>query len=65
MSVSLAYSNHNVSHEYLEFEVEAARPRCSPKRTWRKVVQRDCQACKLNREDAVDHIRRQKLIKDD
>ena len=25
-----------------------------PKRTWREVVQKDCQAHKLNREDAID-----------
>jgi len=28
---------------------------------WRKVVQKDCQACKLNKEDAVDHSRWRKL----
>jgi len=35
--------------------MEGARPRGRPKRTWRVVVQKDCQACKLNREDAMDH----------
>jgi len=29
-----------------------------------EVVQRDCQACKLNREDAMDRSRWKKLIKD-
>jgi len=35
-----------------------------PKRTWRQVVQKDCQARKLNREDAIDGSRWRKLIKD-
>ena len=37
----------------MEYEVEIARPRGRPKRTWREVVQKDCQARKLNREDAM------------
>jgi len=39
------------------------RPRGRPKRTWREVVQKDCQAHNLNREDAMDRGRRKKLIK--
>ena len=31
------------------------RPRGRPKRTWREVVEKDCQAHKLNKEDAMDH----------
>jgi len=31
----------------------------------RQVVQKDCQACKLNMEDAMDHSRWRKQIKDD
>jgi len=38
----------------MEYEVEFVRPRGRPKRTWREIVEKDCQACKLNREDAVD-----------
>ena len=30
----------------MEYEVEGSRPRGRPKRTWREVVQKDCQACK-------------------
>jgi len=37
----------------MEYEVEGSRPRRRPKRTWRKVVQKACQAGKLNMEDAV------------
>jgi len=46
-----------------EYEVEGSRPRGRPKRTWRQVVQKDCQARILNREDAIDRIRWKKLIK--
>jgi len=28
----------------MEYEVEGSRPRGKPKRTWREVVQKDCQA---------------------
>jgi len=47
----------------MEYELEGARPRGRPKRTWRGVVQKDCQARKLNREYAMDHSRWRKLIK--
>ena len=39
----------------IKYEVEGQRPRGRPKRTWREVVETDCQACKLNKEDAMDH----------
>jgi len=45
----------------MEYEVEGPRPR--PKRTWREVVEKDCEACKLNKEDAMDYSRWRKLIK--
>jgi len=32
----------------------SSRPRGRPKRTWREVVEKDYQACKLNKEDAVE-----------
>jgi len=47
----------------MEYEVEGSRPRGRPKRTWKQVVQKDCQARNLNREDAMDHGRWKKLIK--
>jgi len=49
----------------MEYEVEGARPRGRPKKTWREIVQKDCQACKLNREGAMDRSRWRKQIKDD
>ena len=33
--------------------VEGARPRGRPKMTWRELVQKDCQASKLSKEDAM------------
>jgi len=46
----------------MEYEVEGSRPR-ERQRTWREVVQKDCQAWNMNREDAMDHGRWKKLIK--
>jgi len=40
------------------------RPRGRPKRTWREVVKEDSLACKLIKEDAIDHSKWRKLIKD-
>jgi len=48
----------------MEYEAEGPIPRGRPKRTWRKVVKEDCQACKLNTEDAMDSSKWRKLIKD-
>jgi len=47
----------------MEYEVEGSIPRGRPKRTWREVVQKDCQARNLNREDVMDRGRWKKLIK--
>jgi len=44
----------------MEYEVEGRRP----KRTWREVVREDCQARKMNKEDAVDRCKWRKMIKD-
>jgi len=46
----------------MEYEVEGSRPRGRPKRTWKEVVQKDCQARNLNKEDAMDPGRWKKLI---
>ena len=40
----------------MEYEAEGPRPTERPKRTWRVVVEKDCQARKLNNEDAMDRI---------
>jgi len=47
----------------MEYEVEGSRPRGRPKRTWKEVVQKDCQARNLNKEDAMDRGRWKKPIK--
>ena len=44
----------------MEYEVEGPRP----KRTCREVVREDCQACKMNKEDAIDCCKWRKMIKD-
>jgi len=41
----------------MEYEVEGSRPRGRPMMRWREVVQKDCQACNSNSEDAMDHGR--------
>ena len=43
----------------VEYEVEGSRP----KRSWKAVVQKDCQARNLNKEDAMYRGRWKKLIK--
>ena len=48
----------------MEYEVEGSRPRGRPKRTWWEVVREDCQARKLNKEDAMDHCKWRKVIKE-
>jgi len=46
----------------MEYEVEGARPRGRPKKTWREIVEKDCRARGLNTEDAVDRSRWNKQI---
>ena len=62
--------NHTVSvfdwvKKCMVYEVEGARPRGRPKKTWKEIVEKDCQAHGLNREDAVDCSRWIKQIRDD
>ena len=44
-------------------EVEGSRPKGRPKKTWKEVIREDCQARKLNKEDAVDHCKWRKVIR--
>ena len=48
----------------MEHEVEGSRPRGRPKKTWKEVVRYDCQARKLNKEDAMDRCKWRKIIKE-
>jgi len=45
--------------------VDGARRRDRPKKTWREIVEKDGQAHKFNREDAMDRNRWRKQIRDD
>jgi len=38
----------------MAYEVEGARPKGKPKRPWTEALQKDYQACKLNRENAME-----------
>jgi len=49
----------------IEYEVQDARPRGRSKKTWREIVEKDCQACKLNKEDAMDCKIWRQQIRDD
>jgi len=49
----------------MEYEVEGARPRGRPKKTWREIVEKDCQVRGLNSEDAMDRNRWRKHTRDD
>ena len=46
----------------MEYEMEGARPRGRPKKTWREIVEKDCRAHGLKREDAMDRSRWRKQI---
>jgi len=41
----------------MEYEVEGARPRGRSKKTWREIVEKDCQAHKLDRNRWMKQIR--------
>jgi len=49
----------------MEYEVEGTRPRGRPKKIWREIVEKDYQAPKLKKEDAMDHKSWRKQIRDD
>jgi len=50
----LRKEDNDWGRKYTEDEVEGFRPRGRPKRTWKEVMQKHCQAHKLDTEDAVD-----------
>jgi len=49
----------------VKYEVEGERPKGRPKKTYTEIVEKDCQARKPNREDAMDRNRWRKQTKDD
>jgi len=60
-----AFAANDWVKKCMEYEVDDARPRVRPKKTWREIVEKDCQARELNREDAVDCNRWRKQIQGD
>jgi len=61
----LQKGDNDLVKKCMEYEVEGVRQRGRPKKTWREIVEKDCQACRSNREDAMDRIRWMKQIRDD
>ena len=54
-----------IQPKFMEHEVEGLRPRGRPKKTCKEVVRQDCQARKLNKEDAMDCCKWRKVIKEE
>ena len=50
----LRKEDNDLVKKCIEYDVEGARPRDRLKKTLREIVEKDCQARKLNREDAMD-----------
>ena len=50
--------------ECMQYEVQGIRPRVISKKTWREIVEKDCQAHKSNKEDAIDRKRWEEADKD-
>ena len=63
--IRLRWYGHVLVKKCIEYEVEGDRPRGRLKKTWREIDEKDCQAHKLNREDAMDRNRWRKQIRDD
>ena len=61
----LRKDNNDWVKKCMEYEMEGARPRGRPKKIWREIMEKDCQARGLNREDAIDRTRWMKQIRDD
>ena len=49
----------------MEYEVEGAMQEVDQRKLGKRLWKKDCQACKLNRENAMDHDRWKKQIRDD
>jgi len=46
----------------MQYEVEGASPRGGPKKTWREIVEEDCESRGVNGEDAMDGSKWRKQI---
>ena len=60
----LRKDDYDWAKKCMEYEAEGSRPRGRPKKTWKEVVREDCQARKLNKEDAMDRCKWRKVIKE-
>jgi len=49
----LQKEDNDLVKKCMEYEVEGARPKGRSKKTWREIVEKDCKARGLNREDAM------------
>ena len=58
-------SPNNWVKKYMEYQVEGARPTGRPKKAWTEIVEKDCQARRLNTEDVMDCIRWMKQVSND
>jgi len=61
----LQKEDNNWVKKCMEYEVVGARPRGRPKTIRREIVEKDCQAHTLYKEDAMDRNRWRKQIRDD
>ena len=50
-------------HILILVRCQGSRPRGRPKRTWKEVVRKDCQARKRNKEDAMDCCKWRKVTR--
>jgi len=65
MGICCKKKDNDLVKKCMEYEVHDARPRGRRKETWREIVKKDCQALKVNKEDAMDRKRWKKQIWDD
>ena len=61
----LRKEDNDLMKKCMEYEVEGVKSGDRPKKTWRELVEKDCQAHGLNGEDALYCIRWKKQIRDD
>jgi len=59
----LRKEDNDLVKKCVEYEAKSARPRT--KKTWREIVEKESQARKLNKADAMDCKRWRKQIRDD
>jgi len=64
VQVAVVWDNEWVK-KCMEYEAEGARPRGKQKKSWTEIVQKVCQAHKLNKVDVMVRSRWRKQIKDD